>query len=39
MLAALGVEIVKTMVLARWAGEAVLRYVVDAPPRCVPCGG
>jgi hypothetical protein len=30
-LAALGVEVVKIMVLARWAGETVLRYIRDAP--------
>ena len=30
-LAAAGVEIIKIMVLARWAGEVVLRYVKDAP--------
>ena len=31
MLAALGVEIIKIMVLARWAGETVLRYIREAP--------
>jgi hypothetical protein len=30
-LAALGVDVIKIMVLARWAGESVLRYVRDAP--------
>ena len=30
-LAAAGVEIIKIMVLARWASEVVLRYVKDAP--------
>jgi hypothetical protein len=30
-LASLGVDIIKIMVLARWAGESVLRYVRDAP--------
>jgi hypothetical protein len=35
-LAALGVEVVKIMVLARWAGEAVLRYVRDAPLDTLP---
>lgn len=30
-LAALGVDVVKIMVLARWAGESVLRYIRDAP--------
>ena len=30
-LAALGVDMIKIMVLARWAGESVLRYVRDAP--------
>ena len=29
--AALGVEVTKIMILARWAGGAVLRYVRDAP--------
>ena len=36
MLAALGVEVVKIMVLARWAGEAVLRYVREAPLDTLP---
>ena len=31
MLAALGIEVVKIMVLARWAGETVLRYIREAP--------
>jgi hypothetical protein len=30
-LAALGVDVIKIMVLARWAGESVLRYVREAP--------
>ena len=30
-LAAVGVEIIKIMVLARWSSEVVLRYVKDAP--------
>ena len=30
-LAALGVDVVKIMVLARWAGDSVLRYVREAP--------
>ena len=30
-LAALGVDVVKIMVLARWAGDTVLRYVREAP--------
>jgi hypothetical protein len=30
-LAALGVDVIKIMVLARWAGASVLRYVRDAP--------
>ena len=30
-LASLGVEVVKIMVLARWSGETVLRYIRDAP--------
>lgn len=30
-LASLGVEVVKIIVLARWAGESVLRYIRDAP--------
>lgn len=30
-LAALGVDVGKIMVLARWAGESVLRYIRDAP--------
>ena len=31
-----GVEVVKIMVLARWAGEAVLRYVREAPLDTLP---
>ena len=30
-LASLGVEGIKIMVLARWAGETVLRYIREAP--------
>ena len=35
-LAALGVEVAKIMVMARWAGEAVLRYVREAPLESLP---
>jgi hypothetical protein len=31
MLAALGIEVIKIMVLARWAGDSVLRYIREAP--------
>jgi hypothetical protein len=30
-LASLGLEVIKIMVLARWAGETILRYVREAP--------
>ncbi len=30
-LAAMGIEVVKIMVLARWAGDTILRYVKEAP--------
>jgi hypothetical protein len=30
-LASLGVDVIKIMVLARWAGDTVLRYIKDAP--------
>ncbi len=30
-MASLGVDVIKIMVLARWAGDSVLRYVRDAP--------
>ena len=36
MLASLGVDIAKIMVLARWASDAVLRYVRDAPLDTLP---
>jgi hypothetical protein len=35
-LAALGVEVAKIMVMARWAGESVLRYVREAPLETLP---
>ena len=35
-LAALGVDVVKIMVLARWAGDSVLRYVREAPLTNLP---
>ena len=35
-LASLGVEIIKIMVMARWAGETVLRYVKEAPVDNLP---
>ena len=35
-LAALGVEVIKIMVSARWSGETVLRYVKDAPLENLP---
>jgi len=35
-LASLGVDVAKIMVLARWAGESVLRYVREAPLDSLP---
>ena len=35
-LAALGVEVAKIMIMARWAGESVLRYVQEAPLETLP---
>jgi hypothetical protein len=35
-LAALGVEVAKIMIMARWAGESVLRYVREAPLETLP---
>ena len=35
-LASLGVEIVKIMVMARWSGETVLRYIKEAPVDSLP---
>jgi hypothetical protein len=35
-LAALGVEVIKIMILARWSGDTVLRYIKDAPLANLP---
>ena len=35
-LASLGVDVIKIMVMARWAGETILRYVKEAPLDSLP---
>ena len=35
-MAALGVEVIKIMILARWSGDTVLRYIKDAPLANLP---